>query len=500
MISRLYVVDRRPCLAMILPAGRSHAFLIPRTLTVTDVTENVESDEKFHLPNPARGTAAPVGRKQRTLLPRFVMNPASFAPARTWPSTFRPFSGSLTGFAQFLAELGPDSIAGITCSGKTDGMGSQVQGILSVMAFARFLGLPYLHTPFEKIGHAEGETWTTECERFFGIGEGEFQAARADADAIRMNPKDLDESMAALTRWREANNGRRALLQFNNCHFFAESVPNQLVHLRRLFRDKVGTLSGESSGGEFRIAIHVRRGDVVQRTEDGIEPLKKHQNRFATDEHVESIIKACQRRFPDGVVEIVSEGSPADFQRFSDLGCRICLDTEALVSLRRLATADLLVTGKSSFSYIAAMLNRGRVVYEPFWHKPLHDWVWVEDLLAELPLCDGWDSPGRRAVHSRGTRAKGVEKGSSSEYLSFGIPNGQYGVELCVDGSACPCLVSANGRKMTGVDRLDQELLCFADTVAVDDNVLSLCFYSEVSGDWTVNSIECTPAYQHSCL
>jgi hypothetical protein len=30
---------------------------------------------------------------------------------------------------------------------------------------------------------------------------------------------------------------------------------------------------------------------------------------------------------------------------------------------------------KSSFSYVAGLLNEGIVVYEPFWHQPLTRWV-----------------------------------------------------------------------------------------------------------------------------
>ena len=47
-----------------------------------------------------------------------------------------------------------------------------------------------------------------------------------------------------------------------------------------------------------------------------------------------------------------------------------------MTCIERLATADILVMSKSSFSYLAAILNvTGIVLYHPFWHYPLADWL-----------------------------------------------------------------------------------------------------------------------------
>jgi hypothetical protein len=39
-----------------------------------------------------------------------------------------------------------------------------------------------------------------------------------------------------------------------------------------------------------------------------------------------------------------------------------------------LATAEILVMSKSSFSLNVGMLNNNQVIYTPFWHKPLQHW------------------------------------------------------------------------------------------------------------------------------
>ena len=45
-----------------------------------------------------------------------------------------------------------------------------------------------------------------------------------------------------------------------------------------------------------------------------------------------------------------------------------------------MATSDALVMSRSSYSYVAALLNaKAIVVYCPFWHSPLKDWVIINE-------------------------------------------------------------------------------------------------------------------------
>jgi hypothetical protein len=51
------------------------------------------------------------------------------------------------------------------------------------------------------------------------------------------------------------------------------------------------------------------------------------------------------------------------------------LNGDVFECLHSLITADILVMAKSSFSYTAALLSRGIVIYSPFWHAPLQQWI-----------------------------------------------------------------------------------------------------------------------------
>jgi hypothetical protein len=55
------------------------------------------------------------------------------------------------------------------------------------------------------------------------------------------------------------------------------------------------------------------------------------------------------------------------------------INGRAIDCMRQLATADVLVLSRSSFSFVAAILNRpGIVLYHPFWHGAPSSWITVD--------------------------------------------------------------------------------------------------------------------------
>jgi hypothetical protein len=55
---------------------------------------------------------------------------------------------------------------------------------------------------------------------------------------------------------------------------------------------------------------------------------------------------------------------------------KLFINERAIDCIRKLATADILVMSRSSFSYLGAILNRnGIVLYHPFWHDAPSSWL-----------------------------------------------------------------------------------------------------------------------------
>jgi hypothetical protein len=87
---------------------------------------------------------------------------------------------------------------------------------------------------------------------------------------------------------------------------------------------------------------------------------------------VKSLLDDCGQRCR---VSLHSQGAAVDFAGLEALGAQLCLDVDAVWTMRQLIEADILIMSKSSFSYVAALVSDGIKLYEPFWHSPLSAWI-----------------------------------------------------------------------------------------------------------------------------
>ncbi len=83
--------------------------------------------------------------------------------------------GAAMALPKFLDQLPRDSgLLGVTCGGRRDGGGAQVIAVMSTLAYAAGTGIPYFHTPFDRLMHSDGkDDYPGRWERFFNLGQGE---------------------------------------------------------------------------------------------------------------------------------------------------------------------------------------------------------------------------------------------------------------------------------------------------------------------------------------
>jgi hypothetical protein len=63
-----------------------------------------------------------------------------------------------------------------------------------------------------------------------------------------------------------------------------------------------------------------------------------------------------------------------EFEEIPNL--RKFINGDPIKALEGMCTADVLIMSRSSFSYVAAILSKqGIIIYHPFWHSPLPEWV-----------------------------------------------------------------------------------------------------------------------------
>ena len=79
--------------------------------------------------------------------------------------------------------------------------------------------------------------------------------------------------------------------------------------------------------------------------------------------------------FKDGIMRVLGNDLSSAFRVYGDK-CTIIIGGNPLEAIELMSKSDYLIMGRSSFSYVAAILNQSGEVHFPphFWHSPLSDW------------------------------------------------------------------------------------------------------------------------------
>ena len=294
-----------------------------------------------------------------------------------------------------------------------DGAGAQLQRIYGVYALSRFLNVPYVHTPIETLGYhglpaleanSTSPTLESEYNRIFEIpSDIELPRQRIvhemqDADAERIIQLQSEGKAA----------GEFHLVRILMPYPITDRYPELYRHVTAISPFQY------SRSNVFRIAIHVRRGELYAIFGERMLPnsfyvdcamrfqeiLKKSDIPFVCELYTEIPSKkftvtplhhGIEGRIPSDMTFDPAMNRVEDFDVLPNLHKYI--NGDPVDTLRRMSTADALIMSRSSFSYVAAILNaHGIVIYHPFWHSPLKDWVMAdgdgnfreEDLIARI--------------------------------------------------------------------------------------------------------------------
>ena len=150
---------------------------------------------------------------------------------------------------------------------------------------------------------------------------------------------------------------------FNEIHKFKDDIKN-LFSLRK--KDKQNNI---------KISIHIRRGDVIQSFTD----------RWLPDEYYLNIIKDLEVKY-NGNFDLTIYTQRNNFNPDSFVKYKIIYDDESLdyEVWSDLINSDILVIGKSAYSYSAGMLCDGVVVYpeEGMFHPKINSWIYNTEILS----------------------------------------------------------------------------------------------------------------------
>lgn len=130
----------------------------------------------------------------------------------------------------------------------------------------------------------------------------------------------------------------------------------------------------------FNVAVHIRRGDIVQTGN------KKNENltmRWLDTDYYVEVLDKYLKKYSEGKdyeIYVFSQAEPEELEeleKFSHL--TFCNHMNAVDSFLHMVNADMLIMSKSGMSYQAAKLNRSGIVIYPkgFWREPVESDNWI---------------------------------------------------------------------------------------------------------------------------
>lgn len=132
---------------------------------------------------------------------------------------------------------------------------------------------------------------------------------------------------------------------------------------------------------EYVIVVHIRRGEVTPcRDKNG------GYDRYLPNLHYMNVIDKYIK--PGAIVKIISESESFEpLDEFRQKGYDVSTDNNLEEIWRSFISADVIILSRSDFSMVPAVCARGKVVYTPFWHKPVTGWERVpKDLMKETDM------------------------------------------------------------------------------------------------------------------
>lgn len=259
------------------------------------------------------------------------------------------------------------------------GIGHQLANWIAGYWFAKQFKLKFAHIPFSN------STW----EEFFGFYQNEVlfsELVKKGYKVVRIPIFDEhnENEIEMIRNIISAYSGKKIVFLTEQDQFYQEQY-GVIQDIQKKFysckaRKNESLIYNKDT---FNLAVHVRRGDIVQTPGENNEELSK---RFQSNDYFVSALETALDTLKDKKnihIYLFSQGKKEDYSEFLKFNnLHFCLDMGAKESFLHMVYADALITSKSSFSYKPALLNRGiKFVPKDFWHgyPQNSDWIQLEE-------------------------------------------------------------------------------------------------------------------------
>lgn len=260
------------------------------------------------------------------------------------------------------------------------GIGHQMANWIAGYWFAKQFGLCFAHMPFStsRIPYTSS-SW----ESFLGFGQGEVtveELVKQNGYRIVRLPlfdEKQENELEMIRRIIRSYTNQKTVFLAEQDQFYEAQYGAMDVIQKKFYEAPVrrGRLVYEKDEG-VHIAIHVRRGDVVENSTNS-----NIRMRWLNLHYYEKILEQLLAflRGKKAYIYVFSQGGEEEFSSlllFPNI--RFCLDMNAQDTFWHLTQADILIISKSSFSYKPALLSSGIVIApKHFWHGYPESSRWI---------------------------------------------------------------------------------------------------------------------------
>lgn len=303
--------------------------------------------------------------------------------------------------ATFAQRFNPESCAAcylngagaplLFIEGRPDGLGNNVEGLLYSMAIAAKHGynfggaVHYRHRSHGlNVAQATADFFGVTVNSMFSTDVPKFDkevGTLLDIVAYQKNRKWAEINRTAYVLFTATEPGSKIGASFRDSYLNPEFLEVLRSQLRPGFL-KVANRSGIARrAGHPLVAMHVRRGDVdhAKGPQNPLSYRSGNQNRerWTPNEWYYEQVERIAGRLRGADVHAWSslenkEGEPqprfdkAWFGGFRERGVQMHIDTDEIEAWALMATADVFIMAKSSFSWVPAVLNPSCVLYQPW--------------------------------------------------------------------------------------------------------------------------------------
>lgn len=293
---------------------------------------------------------------------------------------------------------------------QSDGAGAQLQRILGIYTLSVSLGLGYVHTPLRsvdnqgivsRVENKYDERIVDQWRSAFVLPEHHTLGCQAGNDPF---PDDGCHHVRVtstfdiyhLARFMHTNCFNRTVLHLAFAHHILDHKPEFGFHPDLSWRRLLPWLDHRlraSATREVRVAIHVRRGDLFLIQSHRMLPnqyyicvanmvaraLRTLDVPYVFEIYTESVTASVNVTVTQNQTPVLLSPDDSKLWEFDALTPkRLVLNGNPLDTLQAMASADVFITSRSSFSHTAALLHdsdrASLVVFYEYWHTALPTW------------------------------------------------------------------------------------------------------------------------------